>query len=427
MEAKSFYLLTLGCPKNISDSDDLRNSLIKEGFNQVNEPGLADLILINTCGFIEDAKKESLDEIFRLIELKRHPQELVVFGCLSERYMEELRREIPEIDALYGVDAISDIVKRVSKQKSDTDAPSPIVYTRENTYGYIKIAEGCNRKCSFCAIPSIRGHYRSIAPGLILEKAKGLIAQGVRELILVAQESTLYGTDLNGYDLCDLVDDITSIEGDFRVRIHYFSPYSLKDELIDRIGKNDKICKYIDIPLQHVSPEILQSMKRGGGAEEFFKLIEKIRASIPDVTLRTTFIVGYPGEGEREFEKLLDFVEAARFDHLGGFLYSCEEGTAAWELGDPVPREIKEKRYHELMSLQERIGLEKNLQYVGKTLRVLIDETDGNSPVGRHEGQSPEIDGLTIINTDRSGLRRGDFYNVLITGADEYDLYGELR
>jgi ribosomal protein S12 methylthiotransferase len=420
---RSFYLLTLGCPKNTADSEELSGLLISQGLKEAEDPEGADILLLNTCGFIEDARKESIDEIFRLIRLKGKTRQLIVFGCLAQRYRDELMREIPEIDLLFGVNEEERILQEVSGNGS-LPTPDPVSQPgRSSAYRYLKIADGCNRGCSFCAIPSIKGPFSSLPPEKLLVKARRFISSGAREIILVAQETTSYEWDTGKYRLEDLVRDITRIGGNFRVRLHYFSPYAVRDELLEEMARNPKVCKYVDIPLQHSEEGVLRLMRRGGNRDFFRGLIGKIRKIVPGVTLRSTFIVGFPGETERDFEGLLDFVEEMGFDRLGAFLYSREEDTPAWPLGDPVPIEVKEKRYHELISLQERISLRKNLALSGKRLKVLVDETDGGDAIGRHEGQSPEIDGVTLIRK-AGGIRPGEFIYTIITGGNEYDLEG---
>ncbi len=420
---KSFYLLTLGCPKNTADSEELSGLFLSQGLKEAEDPEGADILLLNTCGFIEDARKESIDEIFRLIQIKRATQQLIVFGCLAQRYRDEIRKEIPEIDLIFGVNEEERILRHVLGNETVPSSTPFSLPAPSSAYRYLKIADGCDRGCSFCTIPSIKGPFRSLPPEELIEKARRFISSGAREIILVAQETTSYGWDGGKYRLEDLIRDITRIEGDFRVRLHYFSPYAVRDGLLEEMAGNPKVCRYVDIPLQHSEEGVLRLMRRGGNRNLFRDLIGRIRDIIPGVTLRSTFIVGFPGETERDFEGLLDFVEEMEFDRSGAFLYSREEDTPAWPLGDPVPLEVKEERYHELISLQQRISLRKNLALVGRRLKVLVDEEGGEDALGRHEGQSPEIDGITLIRK-AGGIRPGEFVDTIITGGNEYDLEG---
>jgi len=427
---KRISIISLGCPKNLVDSEDLINRLYREGFVYTEEPEDAGLILVNTCGFIEDAKRESIEEILRFRETKKHGKRLIVFGCLAKRYREELIKEIPEIDAIYGVGEEDEIVNycRSISGESENGRPSrqDRAYLQTGSYAYLKIAEGCNRGCTFCVIPSIRGPYRSLSPDEVINRAEGYISSGIKELILVAQDISSYGRDLrNGYDLSSLLKDIASIKGDFWIRLLYLYPSSIDDRLIETIAAEVKICNYLDIPLQHSEEGILKAMGRWGSKEHYKRLIMRLRDAIPGVTIRTTFIVGFPGEKERDFEGLKRFVEEMEFDRLGVFTYSREEGTKASRLDGQIPKGVREKRRAEIMSTQSRISLNKNLESVGHVYRALIDEVNGEIAIARLYSQAPEIDGVVIIE-DSSGLEAGDFVDVKIIEAFDYDLKAEV-
>lgn len=432
-------IITLGCPKNLADSENLLEGLYKENFLYTEDLTEASIIIINTCGFIEDAKRESVEEILKMKHLKEGSR-LVVFGCLAQRYKEELLREIPEIDAIFGVGGYQEIInycKRVRDSRiiglgyENPNGTLGFSHLREplysSSYAYIKIAEGCNRGCSFCAIPSIRGKYTSLYPEDILRNVEKYLSLGVKELILVAQDITSYGKELGGYDLSSLLRDIASIGGDFWIRLLYLYPTSIDDRIIKTISEEDKICKYLDIPLQHSEERILKAMGRVGGRDAYKYLINKIRETIPGVTLRTTIMVGFPGETEEEFNGLKGFIEEMEFDRLGVFTYSKEEGTRASRLRGHLPRKIKEIRRDEIMNLQAQISLKKNLMTLGHTYRALVDEIDGDLIIARLSSQAPEIDGVVIIE-DKGELmiREGDFIDVKITEAFDYDLKGEI-
>ncbi len=435
-------VVSLGCPKNLVDSDTLLRKLAGAGFSIIQSPEDADIILINTCGFINDAKKESIEEILRLAEIKNGAKALIVLGCLAKRYSNELIKEIPEIDALFGVGEDEKIVeyctnvvrKRGSaKVQKIENGKLPNLQT---SYAYLKISEGCDKKCSYCVIPSIRGSYRSMQPDDILKEAARLVNTGVKELILVGQDTACYGKDLKGYDITSLLRDICAISGNFRVRVLYTYPSTIKDPFLKVIAEENKICKYLDMPLQHSERRILKLMRRGGARNTYINLIKNIRSGMPDITLRTTFIVGFPTETIAEFNSLLDFAEKAQFDRLGAFKYSNEEGTAASRLKGQVTETIKKKRYDKLMQMQAYISLAKNKKLVGRRFKALVDETDGKTAIARLHSQAPEIDGAVIIEssliknsklgTQNSELKVGDFVDVEITDAFEYDLKGRL-
>ncbi len=428
-------LITLGCPKNQVDSENLLRDLKKKGISVKEDPEEADILLINTCGFIEDAKRESIDGILNLSRIK-NGKKLLVFGCLSQRYRDELKKEIPEIDVIFGVGEESKIVEYCNqiefrvrssevgdKNASESITPnSKLKTSNSSSYAYLKIAEGCNKRCTFCVIPSIRGSFRSFSPDSILKEAEKKIETGIEELILIAQDITAYG--FKGYRLSSLLRDITSIKGDFYVRLLYLYPSAINDELLEVISSEDKIYKYLDIPLQHSEDRILRLMGRSGTKKECLKLIKKIRRSIPGVSLRTTFIAGFPGETEEDFRNLMDFIEEVRFDRLGVFKYSKEEGTSAYSMKGHLPQEIKDRRFDEIMRVQAEISLEKNKELVGRRFRAIVDEIGGKTAIGRIYSQAPEIDGITFIEWTEGQKLPDTFVDIEITDALDYDLKG---
>ena len=423
----SFYIHTLGCPKNQVDSEELKKRLISEGIIPGTDIKEASLILINTCGFIQAAKEESIEEILTVAQAKSPEQKLIVFGCLAKRYMDELKAELPEVDAFFGVDEFEDILAYVRKFKNGAE-PKRITPPDEPTpdYAYLKISEGCNRRCSFCAIPSIRGTLRSTPPEQIIKRAEKLVNAGTRELILIAQDITSYGRESGGYSLERLLYDLNSLSGDFWIRLLYLFPDSIDEELIQAVKENEKVCHYIDLPLQHSEDRILRLMNRPGTKKQILNTIELIRKELPDVVLRTSFIVGFPTESDEEFEGLLDFVREVGFERLGAFTYSPEEGTPAYDLKGQVPDEIKQERYHRLMTLQAEISYRKNLELVGKKLKVLVDDIENGVAYCRYYGQAPEIDGVTIVKDPGEQLKKGEFIDVIVTEAHDYDLEAEV-
>lgn len=422
----TFTVITLGCPKNTVDSRDLIETLRREGFIYVEDFKRADLILINTCCFINDAKEESIEEILTVAKFKVD-RKLIVFGCLSQRYGEELIKEIPEIDALFGVNDKEKIVNYLRDSLSERySRDEHSEYTAEpKSYRYIKIAEGCSRRCSFCIIPEIRGRFRSKNPQEIVREAKEFVNSGIKELILVAQDITQYGKDLKNFRLVDLLRELCKIEGDFWIRLLYLYPSQIDQDLIEFIAEEPKIVKYLDIPFQHSEERILRLMGRSGTKKEYLKLIRRLREDIPGVTLRSTFIVGFPTETEDEFQRLLDFIEEVQFDRLGVFKYSREEGTKAFSLKGQIPESLKERRYEQIMSKQALISLEKNRALTGREFDALIDYLDGDIALGRLYCHAPEIDGFVIIENSTE-LREGEKVKVLISDAYEYDLKGVL-
>ncbi len=421
-----FHILTLGCPKNRVDSEDLLASLLNSGLRNAESPEEADLVLVNTCGFIEDAKRESIEEILRIAEGKRGEQKIVVFGCLAQRYGEELRRELPEVDAFFGVNRLGEIVEFCKTTASAPAPPGPAGPARPTgSHAYLKIADGCNRGCSFCAIPSIKGRAASLPPEKVLRKAEELVNAGTRELILVAQDITSYGKEFRDYGLSELIRDLSSLPGDFWIRLLYLFPTDIGEGLLRAIAENGKVCRYLDIPLQHSEGRILGLMRRAGSREAYEALVGRIRGAIPDVTIRTSFIVGFPSESDEEFDALLRFVHEMEFERVGAFIYSREEGTAAHDLEGHIPEEVKRQRYHELMTLQAGISLRKNRSMLDRIVRVMVDEVSDAVALCRYEGQAPEIDGMVIVKGVDGRAREGEFMDVRITEAQDYDLVGE--
>ena len=433
-------IITLGCSKNTVDSENIAGHASKAGhtvyFDRTAND--CDLVIVNTCGFINDAKEESINTLIEQIEAKknfdrRHKQDgrrrrLVAVGCLVERYKGDLAKEMPEVDAWYGSHQWQTIV-----EKECQNGQTPFTLLRDIStprhYAYLKIAEGCNRHCSYCAIPLIRGKHISRPIDELVEEARRLVSEGVKELILIAQDTTYYGVDLYGERrLGELLDRLATESGARWIRLHYTYPTSFPEDAIAAIRRHKNICNYIDIPLQHINSKILSSMQRGIDREGTLALLAKFREQIPDVSIRTTLIVGYPGETEKEFDELKEFVRQARFDRMGCFPYSPEEGTPAEGLGDPVTEEEKERRVSELMAVQEQISLELNEQRIGKTYDVIIDRREGDFYIGRTEYDSPEVDDEVLIDSTASSLspRIGDFCRVRIHDAMENDLYGTI-
>ena len=437
-------IITLGCSKNTVDSENMATRLTAEG-HKVYFDGQAantqaikyDTVIINTCGFIGDAKEESINTILQVVRWKEkgRKRKVIVCGCLTERYREELRKEIPEVDAWYGVHEWEEIVKTLSPSSEVQKTPVSRQISTPSHYAYLKIAEGCNRSCSYCAIPLIRGAHRSRPMEDIVSEAKALVEGGVKELIVISQDTTWYGLDLyHKRALGELLDRLATESGAAWIRLHYTYPSSFPEDAIDAIARHPNICNYIDIPLQHINSRILGSMQRGIDREGTLRLLEMFRAKLPDAAIRTTLIVGYPGETEAEFKELKAFVREARFDRMGCFAYSPEEGTPAEHLGDPVPDEEKQRRVSELMELQEQISLEKNQARVGKIYQCLIDRCEGEYLVGRTQYDSPDVDDEVLIPTNALthphinafSPRPGDFVDVCITDATEHDLMGRI-
>jgi ribosomal protein S12 methylthiotransferase len=433
-------LVSLGCPKNLVDGEVMLGQLQRTGHRVVSSPGEADVIVVNTCAFIDRAKQESVDAILEMAREKEtgRARRLVVTGCLAQRYDEELRREIPEIDATLGTGQVTDVVRAVDGEATTRgeagpptwvyDHHSPRVLATPPWLAYVKISEGCDYTCSFCIIPTLRGRHRSRHVEDILAEARGLAERGVKEIVLVAQDSTRYGLDHGIRDgLAYLLRRLARIEGIHWIRVMYAYPQTLSDPILDAMASEEKVARYVDIPLQHASDAVLRRMKRPTGRGNLLGMLERIRERVPGVAVRTTFIVGFPGETEEDFARLLEFVEAGRFENVGVFTYSEEEGTAAQGLPDDVPAGVKETRRDELMALQREISLDLNRRRVGERLEVLVEGTHPDTDLllrGRFAGQAPEIDGQVIINDGTA--ESGTFVTVEVTEPHPYDLVGRV-
>jgi ribosomal protein S12 methylthiotransferase len=418
--------VTMGCPKNQVDTDTLVEQISGAGFGLTEDPETADAFIVNTCCFVDDAKRESIDVILQVAKQRKNGSKLIVMGCMGQRYRDDLMREMPEIDAVFGVEDFGKILEYVRSELEPVMGEREDSIDTETSYGYVKIADGCNRTCSFCVIPSIRGRFRSDRQELIINRAKKLLERSAREIILIAQDITGYGKDLKeDIELSSLIGKIADIDGDFWIRLLYLYPAGVTDELIDVIAGNDKVCSYFDIPVQHSENDILRSMRRGHTKDDINRIIDKIRSKVPDAVLRTALIVGFPGETDEHFEGLKRFVIETEFERLGVFKYSPQEDTPAYALEGQVPEEIKDERYDEIMRVQSEISLKKNKELVGKQFRALIDDIDGDTGIGRLYSHAPEIDGVVLIK-DCPLKIKGEFSNVRITDAYDYDLVGEI-
>lgn len=431
-------IVSLGCAKNLVDTEIALGMLKKEGHTIVGEPARAEIIVINTCGFIQAAKEESISAILEMAEYKKEGRckGLIVMGCLSQRYASELWAELPEIDALLGVnelDSINEVIARINRGERTIRQGASLfdydrVFPRLSTTGphaYLKIAEGCSHACAFCVIPKIRGRFRSRSHHVIIEEARGLAAAGVQELAVIAQNTTAYGRE-RGTSIVELLRALAELEIPW-IRLLYTHPAFVSEELLELIATTPNLVKYIDLPLQHVSASVLQGMKRSGNIDSFGRLIEKIRELIPDVVIRSSFIVGFPGETEQDFTELLTFLEQQRLNHVGIFQYSREENSAAYGLPNQVPQRIKEERYRRAMDLQQQISLELNHELLGEELPVLLEcycEESDLVLIGRHRGQAPDVDGVVYLG--RNDLQPGRIVTARIIEAYPYDLVGEV-
>ncbi|NJD23372.1 MAG: 30S ribosomal protein S12 methylthiotransferase RimO [Melioribacter sp.] len=428
MNKNKISVITLGCSKNTVDSERLMSQLKLNKFDLTDDPNQADSVIINTCGFIDAAKEESVNTILSAIELKKKGKlkKVVVAGCLSERYMEDLRKEIPEVDSFFGTEAYEGIVQEFGGDLKYELLGERIITTPKH-FAYLKISEGCDNPCSFCAIPLMRGLHKTKPMDQLLAEAESLARQGVKELILIGQDTTDYGIDLYGRrNLAELMNKLSHINGIEWIRLLYVYPSHFPDDLMNEMMNNPKICKYIDIPLQHISDTVLKSMRRGITQRRTKELLNTLKERIPGLSLRTTFIVGYPNETEIEFGELCNFIRDIKFDRLGVFTYSVEENTPSFILGDPVSQEIKEERKAMLMEIQKEISEEKNRSLVGTKMKVLIDSLDNDYYVGRSERDAPEVDGEILIEAKNNTLKIGEFYNIEIYDCNEYDLFGNL-
>jgi len=429
---KKLNIISLGCSKNLVDSENL-STQIKNGGWQVefdNYNSDARTVVINTCGFIHDAKEESINTILSFISAKKEKKidNVYVMGCLSERYKKDLETEIPEVDTYFGVNNIPDILAKLK-----IDYKKELIGERNistpSHYAYLKISEGCDRKCSFCAIPLIRGKHVSLPIEILKKQAENLAKQGVKELILIAQDLSSYGFDsYKEYKLAELLEELVKVEGIEWIRLHYIYPANFPEKVIEVMKKEPKICKYIDIPVQHASTKVLKNMRRGHTKESTLALITKFKAEIPEIVIRTTVLVGFPGEEQADFEELKQFVAEVKFDRLGVFTYSEEEGTyGAKKFEDTINQEIKQQRADQIMALQQTISLDLNYAKIGKTLKVIIDRKENNHYIGRSQFDSPEVDNEIIIENSLVELNIGNFYNVKILKAEDFDLFGEVN
>lgn len=421
-------VITLGCSKNTVDSERILSQLQANSFEIVDDPNDADTVIINTCGFIDAAKEESVDTIVEAVELKNSGKikKVLVAGCLSERYKEDLIKEIPEVDQYFGTEDYEGIIKSLGGELKYELLGERMVTTPKH-YSYLKISEGCDNPCSFCAIPLMRGQHVSRPIDSLLDETKRLADKGVKELIIIGQDTTDYGKDIYGKRItAELLDKLSGINGIEWIRLLYAYPSHFPDELIEVMAENPKVLKYLDMPLQHISDNVLKSMRRGITSRRTRELLYKLKDRIPDITLRTTFITGYPNEGEAEFNELVEFVKDIRFDRFGVFNYSIEETTPAFILGDTISPEEKEERKGILMELQSEISLEKNRELVGKKMKVLVDDIEGEYYIARSERDAPEVDGEVLIKPESGLLKLGSFYTVEIYDCNEYDLYGKL-
>ena len=431
MKATSIDILTMGCSKNLVDSERLMAQLRHAGFRVQPDPEhtKGDICVVNTCGFIGDAKEESINVILEQGQRKAEGrlQKLFVMGCLSERYLNELKAEIPEVDGWYGKFDWPQLLSDLGHAWDDVLTPGRTITTPSH-YAYIKISEGCNRHCSYCAIPLITGAHVSRPMDEILDEVRQLVAIGVKEFNVIAQELTFYGVDLyHRRAIAELIDRMADIEGVEWIRLHYAYPTDFPWELLDVIKRHDNICRYMDIALQHIADPVLSAMRRHITKAETYAFVERIRKEVPDLHLRTTLMVGHPGETEEAFEELLEFTRWARFERMGAFAYSEEEGTfSADNYADDIPDEVKQMRLSKLMRLQQRISAEAQEAKVGTTQRVIIDRTEGDYYVGRTQYDSPEVDPEVLIPLKDNALTIGQFYDITITSADDFDLYGTL-
>lgn len=423
-------VITLGCSKNLVDSEVLMKQLSSNQLtvDMDSNDTEAKTVIINTCGFIGDAKQESIDMILQFVKAKQAGdiEQLYVMGCLSERYKEELRKEIPEVDQYFGVDQLKDILATFN-----LDYRTELIGERETStlkhFAYLKISEGCDRNCSYCAIPMIRGKHISRPMEELVDEAKNLVSKGVKELILIAQDLSYYGYDLyKAPKLAELLEKLSDLEGVEWVRLHYAYPAKFPKEVIQVMKERENVCNYLDIPIQHVSDKMLKIMRRGHGKQDTLDLVDFYRKEIPDMAIRTTLLVGHPGETEEDFEELKEFVKSSRFDRLGVFTYSHEEDTHSHkQYEDDIPEEIKQARADEIMEIQQLISNELNTQKIGKTYKVIIDSKEGDMYVGRTQFDSPEVDNEVLIDTDQE-LEIGNFYRVEVTSADDFDLYATI-
>ena len=438
---KKVAVVTLGCPKNQVDSE-IMAGLLAQDYSFIENPAEADIIVVNTCTFIQSAKEESIETIFEMVGYKKsgNCQTLIATGCLAQRYGTELMQDIPELDGVLGTGNIDEITKVVQASEGTRtslikeginflqDELMPRIRSTPNYLAYVKVAEGCDNYCTYCVIPFVRGHFRSRTEESVLREVQEMAAQGVKEIMVMAQDTTRYGYDLYGeLRLPQLIHQLAGIEGIEWIRLMYCYPDRFTDELIETMRQEPKVCKYIDLPLQHADNKILKEMNRRGTIEEAEMLIGKLRAAMPDITLRTTMITGFPGESEQEFQTLVDFIERVQFDRLGVFAYSQEENTPAGQREDQILPEVREQRRERIMQLQQEISLERQQRWVGRIVTVLLEEKQPDGRwMGRTEGDAPEIDGQVYITMCQTSIQVGDLVKVRILEADNYDLVGEV-
>ncbi|MCI0414790.1 30S ribosomal protein S12 methylthiotransferase RimO [bacterium] len=434
---KRVGVISLGCPKNLVDTEAMLGQLVDKGYSISANPADSEIVIINTCGFIEPAKKESIETILRAAQLKESDpdKKLIVAGCLVQRYGKELKAQLPEVDHFVSLNDVERIVEACGQQFEERLEAEPAEYiydgkvrrilTTPSSYAYLKIAEGCDHVCAFCAIPSMRGAYRSRTISSICSEASELARQGVKELVLISQDSTIYGADLGLQDgLALLTQELCKTEGIEWIRVMYSYPNSLRQSFLDVMADQQKVCRYIDMPLQHASGPVLARMKRGGNGDLYRKMIDNIRRTVPDIAIRTTFIAGFPGETEEDFSTLLHFVQDVEFDRVGVFLYSDEEGTSGYNVQPKVPYAAKVRRRKELMTLQAGVSRKKNRKWIGRQMSVIVDGADSRSLLARMYSQAPDVDGVVRVHGDPA--LPGEFLNVSITGAGEYDLSARL-
>jgi len=420
-------VITLGCSKNTYDSEVLMGQLKSNNKNVVHEEE-GNIVVINTCGFIDNAKQQSIDTILENVKKKNEGliDKVFVTGCLSERYKPDLKKEIPDVDEYFGTTEMPSLLKHLGADYKHELIGERLLTTPKN-YAYLKISEGCDRPCSFCAIPLMRGNHKSVSIEDLVSQAKILAEKGIKELILIAQDSTYYGIDLYGTrSLSKLLKELVKVDGIEWIRLHYAFPNGFPVDVLEVINSEPKICNYIDIPLQHISNKILKSMKRGASMEKINDLLQMFRDKVPEIAIRTTLIVGYPGETNEDYELLKEWVKNTKFDRLGCFTYSHEENTGAYKLIDDVPQKIKNERLNEIMEIQSQISWELNQKKIGKKFKVLIDRKRGNYYVGRTQYDSPDVDNEVLIQADTNFLRVGEFVDVKIIEASDFDLYAEV-
>tara|TARA_B110000211_G_scaffold23659_1_gene24415 strand:- start:917 stop:2221 length:1305 start_codon:yes stop_codon:yes gene_type:complete len=427
LKKNKINVVTLGCSKNVYDSEVLMGQLRANNKEVVHEQE-GNVVVINTCGFIANAKEESVNTILEFVQKKKEGlvDKVFVTGCLSERYKPDLQKEIPDVDQYFGTTELPGLLKALGADYKHELIGERLTTTPKN-YAYLKIAEGCDRPCSFCAIPIMRGKHKSTPMEDLVTEAEKLAATGVKELILIAQDLTYYGLDLyKKRNLAELLEKLVAVSGIDWIRLHYAFPTGFPMDVLDLMNKEPKICNYIDIPLQHIADPILKSMRRGTTKAKTTKLLKDFRAAVPNMAIRTTLIVGYPGETQEDFETLRDWVQEMRFERLGCFTYSHEENTHAYNLEDDVPQDVKMERANAIMEIQSHISWELNQQKIGQEFNVIIDRKEGGYYVGRTEFDSPDVDNEVLINAEEGYLRTGEFFTVKITGAEDFDLYAEV-